>query len=120
MRIPTDISLATWIRQLIADNRLILFYKTKDWIELKDEVMEENHFECQECLKHGKYTRADCVHHVNEVRKRPDLALSKYYTDSEGKKQKNLVPLCNKCHNIIHDKLGNWQRKDKFTNEERW
>ena len=120
MHIPTDISLRSWILQLIADNRLILFYKSYEWMTLKDEVMEEHHHECQECLKRGRYTRADCVHHVNEVRIRPDLALSKFYTDSEGNKQKNLVPLCNTCHNIVHDKLGKWQRKDKFTNEERW
>jgi 5-methylcytosine-specific restriction endonuclease McrA len=120
MNIPKDIPLATWIRQLIADNRLIVFYKSKEWIELRDEVMHDNHYECQECLKRGRYTRADCVHHVNEVRHRPDLALNKYYTDKEGNKQKNLLPLCNRCHNQIHDKLGYWQRKDKFTNEEKW
>ena len=120
MRIPTDIPLATWIRQLIADNRLILFYKSKEWIELKNEVMTFFHYECQECLKRGRYTKADCIHHHNEVRHRPDLALSKYYIDAEGNKQYNLIPLCNRCHNEIHDKLGKWQRKDKFTNEEKW
>ena len=120
MRIPTDIPLATWIRQLIKANRIELFYKCQEWIELRLEVLIENHYECQECLKRGIYTRADCVHHVNEVRKRPDLALSKFYTDKEGKKQKQLVPLCNKCHNIIHDKLGNYQKKNRFSNEERW
>lgn len=120
MRIPTDISLAAYIRQLIKENKIILFYKSADWMELKDEVLEELHYECQHCLMRGKYTRADCVHHVNEVRIRPDLALSKYYTDKEGKQQRQLLPLCNTCHNIVHDKLGNWQRKDKFINEERW
>lgn len=120
MHIPTDISLATFIRRLIAENRLIAFYKSKEWMTLKDEVMEEHHYECQECLKHGRYSRADCVHHVNEVRHRPDLALSKTYIDADGNEQKQLVPLCNRCHNIVHDKLGQWQRKDKFTNEERW
>ena len=112
--------LVTWIRQLIADDRLILFYTSKEWTELRQEVLQENHYECQECLKRGRYTRADCVHHINEVRKVPSLALSKYYTDSEGNRQKQLVPLCNTCHNIVHDKLGEWQRKDKFQNEERW
>lgn len=120
MRMPTDIPLATWIRQLIKANRIELFYKCQEWIELRLEVLIDNHYECAECLKRGIYTRADCVHHVNEVRKRPELALSKYYVDAEGKKQKQLVPLCNKCHNIIHDKLGNYQKKNRFTNEERW
>lgn len=112
--------LARYIRSLIASDRLIVFYKSKEWEELRKEVLEELHNECQECMKRGRYTRADCVHHVNEVRQRPDLALSKFYTDHEGKKHRNLLPLCNTCHNIIHDKLGNWQKKDKFTNKERW
>ena len=120
MRIPTDISLARWIRELIITDRVQLFYQTKEWKELRQEVLYENHYECAECKKKGKYTRADCVHHINEVRHRPDLALSKHYTDAEGKQQQQLIPLCNECHNIIHDKLGEWQRKDKFTNEERW
>lgn len=120
VRIPTDVTLVTYIRRLIADDNIQEFYHTDDWKELREEVREELHNECQECLKRGRYTDADCVHHVNEVRVRPDLALSKYYTDTEGKKHRQLVPLCNTCHNIIHDKLGQWQRKDKFTNEERW
>ena len=120
MRIPTNISLATYIRQLIADDQLEQFYLSEDWKELRLDVLQELHYECQECLKLGRYTRAICVHHINEVRNRPDLALSKYYINGEGKKQRQLVPLCNKCHNIVHDKLGNWQRKDKFINEERW
>lgn len=120
MRIPTDKPLAKWIRELIRADRIELFYLTKDWKELRLEVLEENHYECQRCMEKGKYTRADCVHHVNEVKTHPHLALSKYYTDAEGKQQKQLIPLCNECHNIIHDKLGQWQRKDKFMNEERW
>lgn len=120
MRIPKDISLAAFIRSLIAEDKLIIFYKSDDWKELRLEVLREHHHECSECLKRGRYTRADCVHHVNEVRQRPDLALSKFYTDRQGKEHKNLIPLCNRCHNAVHDKLGEWQRKDKFVNEERW
>lgn len=120
MRIPADIPLAAWIRRLIKADKIELFYKSQDWSDLRLEVLADHHYECQECLKRGEYTRADCVHHVNEVRKRPDLALSKYYVDKEGQMQKQLVPLCNKCHNIVHDKLGNYQKKNRFTNEERW
>ena len=120
MRVPKDIPLATYIRRLIRADKLERFYFTEDWKELRIDVLEELHFECQECLKSGKYTAADCVHHVNEVRHRPDLALSKYFIDGRGQKQRNLVPLCNQCHNNVHDKLGEWQRKDKFTNEEKW
>lgn len=120
MRLPNDRSLSSYIKELIQMDNLILFYKSKEWLELRAEVLHDLHYECQECLKRGRYTRADCVHHVNEVKKRPDLALSKYYIDEEGNKQRQLIPLCNTCHNIVHDKLGEWQRKDKFVNEERW
>lgn len=121
MRIPTNISLASYIRKLIAEDKVEEFYQTDDWKELRADVLEEFHNECQECLKHGKLTTEElCVHHVNELKQRPDLALSKYYTDVEGNKQRQLIPLCKICHNIVHDKLGNWQRKDKFTNEEKW
>ena len=120
MRIPTDISLDKHIRNLIASNRIIDFYQSEDWKELRQEVLEEHNHECQECLKRGRYTKADCVHHVNEVRQVPRLALSKTYIDKHGQEQKQLIPLCNTCHNIIHEKLQTWQRKDKFTNEEKW
>lgn len=120
MRIPKDIPLATYIRQLIKADRIELFYLSDDWKELRLDVLEELHYECSECLKKGEYTRADCVHHVNEVRVRPDLALSRFYIDDEGKQRRQLVPLCNKCHNIVHDKLGKHRDNNRFTNEERW
>lgn len=120
MRIPQDIPLATWIRQLIKADRVELFYFTDEWKELRQDVLDDFHNECQECLKVGTYTRADCVHHVNEVRKRPELALSRYYTDHEGKQQRQLIPLCNICHNKVHKKLEKHRENKRFTNEERW
>jgi 5-methylcytosine-specific restriction endonuclease McrA len=120
MRIPKDIPLAVYIKRLIEADKVEQFYFTEDWKELREYVLDFYHYECQECLKKGDYTKADCVHHVMEVRQHPRLALSMYYVDDKGKNQRNLVPLCNQCHNIVHDKLGEWQRKDKFTNEEKW
>lgn len=121
MRIPTDIPLATYIRQLIRADRVEEFYWTDEWKELRQDVMQSFHYECQGCLQQGKYTRAICVHHVNHVTRRPDLALSRHYTDHQGKKQYNLIPLCDACHNQAHPEKG-WNRKGKerFTTEERW
>lgn len=121
MRIPKDISLAVYIKQLIRNNKVEQFYFTEDWKDLRLEVLEEQHNECQECLKKGNYTRADCVHHVNEVRNRPDLALSKYYTDIKGNTHRNLVSLCNQCHNLAHpEKCFKSSKKDRFMNKEQW
>ena len=120
MNVPIDIPLRKYISRLIDDDRLPEFYQTVEWKELRQAVLDDFHNECQRCLEKGNYTRADCVHHVNEVRKRPDLALSRYFIDKDGNQQTQLLPLCNTCHNIEHDKLGEWQRRDKFTNEEKW
>ena len=120
MRVPQDISLRKYIESLIEADKVEQFYYTEDWKELRAEVLEYFHYECQECLRKGNYTRAECVHHINEVRVRPDLALSRYYVDGIGIRQYNLIPLCNSCHNTIHEKLLNYQMKDKFTNKERW
>ena len=120
MRVPTDISLSSYIRDLIERDRIEVFYQTQEWKDLRREVLEDHHYECQDCLLLGRYTRADCVHHVNEVRVRPDLALSKHYSDKDGQKKENLRPLCNTCHNIVHEKLIKHQQKGKFQNEERW
>lgn len=120
MRVPTDKPLAKWIRELIAADKVEYFYYTDEWKALRLQVLQDNHYECQHCKAKGKYTRAVCVHHVNEVRVRPELALSRYYTDEHGQQQMQLIPLCNSCHNIVHEKLLKWQQKDKFTNIERW
>lgn len=120
----SNAELATWIRGLIRDGQIYKFYKSKEWIELRNEVMRDDHYECQHCLKRGIYTRAEMVHHVNEVRKRPDMALTKEYTDAITKeKKRNLVSLCNSCHELEHDRFENIRAKhgtEKFTNEERW
>jgi len=120
MRIPRDIPLAVYIKRLIAEDKIEQFYFSEDWKELRLEVLEELHNECQECLKTGTYTEAECVHHVNEVRHKPELALSKYYIDKDGKEQKNLIPLCDACHALEHPEKFGMQNADKFTNIERW
>ena len=133
MRIPKNIPLRVYIQRLIDADEVEKFYQTDDWKELKEDVLDYFHNECQGCLKHGKLTTSERyiedgkertaklhVHHVNELRDRPDLALSRWYTDETGQRQANLIPLCKTCHNIVHEKLIKWAKKDKFVNEERW
>ena len=115
------IELAKWINELIDTDRLWKFYKSIEFRHLKEEVLREQHYECQECKKLGKITKANTVHHVQFVRKHPELALSKYYT-YKGKQYKNLIAVCPACHNKLHpEKIENNNRnKNKFKNEERW
>lgn len=119
MRRPQDKRLEEWIRELFRIGKIVLFYKCDEWRELRAEVLEEAHNECQYCVKKGIYTKAVHVHHVNEVRKRPDLALSKYYRDEHGKMKRNLVALCHNCHDIEHDRFKGQEPAPQL-NEERW
>ena len=124
-RVPQDIALDVWIRKLIREDKLYLFYKTDDWLELRDDIIRDAHYECQHCMKAGIYKRAEMVHHINEVRKRPDLALTREFTDAiTGETIINLVALCNSCHEKEHpDRFGNYRKQrgiERFTNEEKW
>lgn len=106
------IELVQWINKLIDTDRLWKFYKSIEFRHLKEEVLREQHYECQECKKKGKITKANTVHHVQFVRKHPELALSKYYTYKE-KQYKNLIAVCPACHNRIHTEKGGY-RKDNI------
>ena len=120
-----------FIEKLIRDNELWRFYKTKEWITLREKILKENNYECAECKKRGRITRYDVkpdgtkvlistVHHVQFVRKHPELALSRYYF-YKGKRYDNLIPVCKACHNRLHpEKNKNNRNPDKFFNEERW
>lgn len=105
MKRPHDISLATWIRRLIKEGRLYRFYKCDEWLELKYRVMEDAHYECEDCAAKGRYTRAYCVHHDQEVRQRPELALSRNWIDAQGNVHKNLWALCYECHERRHGRM---------------
>ena len=116
-------NLVTWLRYLISINRLDTFYHSRHWKKIKREVLQEQHWECEKCRVEGILTivredkkRSGVVHHMKEVRKHPHLALSTHYIDEKGKKQRNLIVLCNKHHEEIHERMY----KRKSLNEERW
>ena len=121
------LSTEVWIRELIQKNELWRFYKSKEWIRLKNQILKENHYECAECRKHGVITRYDdgrllsTVHHVCHVRDHPELALSRYYKDYEtGRMELNLIPVCKACHNKLHPEKIKKSDQNRFMNEERW
>ena len=120
MRVPRDKSLASWIKELEREGKLYRFYKTDEWLRLRDAVMQDNHGECVMCKRKepAVYTRAVHVHHVNEVKDRPELALSRTYRDADGVHE-NLLPLCMMCHNECHGRVMK-NRPRKQLNEERW
>ena len=98
------------IIKLIQSNNLMKFYKSKAWLTLRKKALKRDNFECQMCKRKGMYHKAENVHHIKEVNLFPRLALV----------LDNLMSLCIRCHNEVHDRLDQQQKKPKFINEERW
>lgn len=110
---------AAWIRGLIESDHLLRFYNSRRWIRLRNQVLREDHYECQVCRERGVLTQACTVHHVNEVRDRPDLALSIYFLDALGNKKRNLISICRQCHNEAHRRFSHRPKPMPLT-PERW
>ena len=114
------IELVTFIQRCIDEDKMWKFYKTREWLALRREVLEDNHGECYLCRKNGKITKAVTVHHIYEVKDYPQYALSRYVV-IDGKQEVNLIPLCARCHNKEHDRFdGSVKKKSQPINDERW
>ena len=110
-----------WLNSLIAAGDIHPFYVSSEWRRLSAEVLQEQRHECQLCKVKGRYSKAELVHHVNHVKRRPDLALSKYYTGEDGSQQPNLVCVCKGCHeNECHPERMRRRIICRFTTVERW
>ena len=102
--------LSEWINKLIQYHNIKAFYNNGLWEHKRTEALERDNNECQKCKGKGLYSEAQCVHRIQHVRKRPDLALT----------LDNLISLCNSCHDEEHpEKFKNNKPKEQL-NEERW
>lgn len=93
------------------------FYKSHEWKKKRQEILERDNFECQECKKKGLVTTSsDCktilsVHHKKHYKKYPILGLT----------DKNLITLCDRCHNKYHpEKLKSKEKIEKKIHKEIW
>lgn len=101
------------IIKLIEANDLIKFYSSGKWKKLRLKALKRDCYECQMCKEKGKVTTDNLlVHHMKEVRDRPDLALV----------LENLMTVCFGCHEVIHDRFAefNKNKQPAFYVEERW
>ena len=73
------------------------FYKSKQWVAKRSTRLRIDSYLCQECKRYGKTAQANTVHHIYPLEDYPEYKLT---TD-------NLVSLCNKCHNAMHDRTTN-------------
>lgn len=101
--------LVHWIKSLIQHNNIKAFYNSGLWEEVRSKALERDNNECQKCKAKGLYGQAQCVHHKEHVKKRPDLALT----------LSNLISLCNSCHDEEHPEKLRHKIKPML-NEEKW
>lgn len=105
-----------FVKQCIKDQDLHRFYDSPKWKRMRQQVLKMDKYECQICRRRGRYTKATTVHHVNYVKKHPELALEFYYT-WQGTQRRNLLSLCHDCHEEVHG----YRKKPKTPlTEERW
>lgn len=102
------------------------FYNSKEWKKKRIDILERDHYECQDCTKRlkdaavngtilsaedRKIRRAQEVHHIKELREYPELKLD----------DDNLTSLCIQCHNVRHGRNPRrFVRKKKRLTEEKW
>lgn len=101
-----EIELVQWINSLIHYNNIKAFYNCASWAHLRQEVLNEQHNECQLCKPKGLYSEAVTAHHIKYVRRSPELALTK----------SNIIAVCGECHFNIHHKF---KQKEQI-NVEKW
>jgi hypothetical protein len=111
----------SWLQSLIAAGDVHPFYVSGEWRRLAADVMDLDLHECQICKASKRYRKAELVHHVNHVRRRPDLALDMFYASAEGERKRNLISVCRWCHeNICHPERLRRAAVPTFVTEERW
>ena len=107
------------IKELRGKGELWRFYHDKAWVRLSKQVRAEQNNECWFCRKRGKYSPAELVHHIRELKEYPQYAYSRYVTGWDGVDRVNLVAVCRSCHEHIHGRSAGGNVRH-FTNTERW
>lgn len=93
------------------------FYVTREWKDLRQQVLERDAYCCQRCL--GKYhenkeriklTKAKYVHHIIPMKESYTLALE----------ETNLVSLCYRCHEIVEGRAKVFYAAKPRLTQEKW
>lgn len=111
-----------WLIGLIKSNNIHPFYISTEWLKVRADALRLDKNECQICKDKGRYNKARIVHHINHLKKAPQLALSIWYEDASGEKKRNLISVCKDCHETIchPNRMGKRENINKFKTIERW
>ena len=69
-------------------------YRSKQWKTLRRGVLRRDGYLCRECRRYGRSREACTVHHILPAREYPQYALCGW----------NLISLCSRCHDAMHDR----------------
>lgn len=69
-------------------------YKDKRWETLRARILRRDGYMCQECKRYGRAVEGDHVHHIFPYEFYPEYAYKSW----------NLITLCQRCHNKMHDR----------------
>ncbi len=75
------------------------FYSSKQWQQLREYIKARDNYLCQDCLKEGRITIANQVHHIEPILKAWDKRFD----------EDNLVSLCNEHHKLRHNPRCNYE-----------
>lgn len=78
------------------------FYKSTAWRKCREVVLIRDHYLCQPCLRLGRITTANTVHHIKPLEDHPELALD----------EDNLESICPVCHNKEHPEKGRGKKNE--------
>ena len=81
------------------------FYHSKKWKNIRAFVLQRDFYMCQIC----KMPNSNTVHHIKELTpiNIDDVSISV--------NPDNLITLCNRCHNLIHDKYKHSEDRKRYT-----
>lgn len=87
------------------------FYQRAAWAKVRRRVLAEWHGACADCLaaSPARFTPATTVHHDARVEDAPGWALSEWRAEPTGGGMvavRNLFPLCDRCHDARHGRVG--------------
>lgn len=85
------------------DKESISFYNSKAWKRVRYQALVRDNHLCVHCYAQERFTPAEMVDHIIEVKDNPNLKLS----------LENLQSLCNPCHNrkTSSERMKRIQRK---------
>lgn len=70
-------------------------YHSRRWVRLRAQALRRDRGLCRECSRYGKVVEASTAHHAWPAEDFPEYAWCLW----------NLVSLCSKCHDAMHDRV---------------